>query len=146
MTILMNDAGKHLKQLHSSEFKIVLWKDQILFWIKHFRWCMAEFIENSRTREFWWESTSIFLAPPWETIFYFSILSRIWKEIFLGLVLKPECQKFSSCIDVGDWIGENLILVSGLKKCFSLNSDVWECLFSNGDLVVSLPNFWICIF
>ena len=43
----------------------------------------------------------------------------LYFSIFLGLALKPEteCQKFSSRLNVE--IGENLILVSGLKKSFS---------------------------
>ena len=45
-----------------------------------------------------------------------------WNDIFLGLVSKPEikCHKFSSRLDVRDWIREILILVSRLKKCFTL--------------------------
>ena len=48
----------------------------------------------------------------------------ILKEIFLTLVLNLEiyCLKFSSCLDVQDWMGEFLGLVSRLKRCFSLTS------------------------
>ena len=104
MTILMNDAGKHLKQLHSSEFKIVLWKDQILFWIKHFRWCMAEFIENSRTREFWWASTSIFSRSTMGNDF-----------LFLYLVSNMKGNFSRSCLEA--WVPEILVLY----RCGRLN-------------------------
>ena len=80
-------------------------------------------------------TSSISVIETWSRTFL--ILSRCLRlnDIFLGLVSKPEikCHKFSSRLDVRDWIGEILILVSRLKKCFSL------CSASNVIFVPKMP-------
>ena len=56
---------------------------------------ISEHSENSRSREFSWESAWFFLARPWEMIFYFSFSSRntrLKKEI-LVLVSKHEIER-----------------------------------------------------
>ena len=63
----------------------------------------AEHSENSRSREFSWESAWFFLARPWEMFFYFSFSSRNTR-------LKKGNSR--SRLEARDWNKEFLVLVS----------------------------------